>query len=168
MNEQEYTDLRIGDADREAAVAALGDHLSAGRLTIDEYGERTAKATSARTYAQLLDLFTDLPSPHPAPAADVLKPAAETPLVPTATAVPVPVRGGRLAPRIVRGLGWISGMVWFILLVTGHPQFWWLIFVPAIFYVFASQVWPTEADEQRRRRCSGADLDEETPHGRLT
>ena len=33
-------ELRIGDAEREAAVTALGEHYAAGRLTKDEYDER--------------------------------------------------------------------------------------------------------------------------------
>ena len=33
-------ELRIGDAEREAAVTALGEHYAAGRLTKEEYDER--------------------------------------------------------------------------------------------------------------------------------
>jgi hypothetical protein len=170
MSEREYTDLRIGDAEREAAVGALGDHLSAGRLTIDEYGDRMARATAARTHGELLQLFADLPAPRPAPAVDLRKDTTSPSQVPLASAAPaaLPVPANRLAPRIFRGLGWISGVAWFILLVTGHGQFWWLLFVPAIFYVFASQVWPSEKDERRRRRCSGAARDEDARHRELT
>jgi hypothetical protein len=73
--------MRIGDAERNSALDALGEHLSAGRLDIDEYGERSAKVTVARTTADLAALFTDLPAPHPtlsshsSPAA---RPAAST------------------------------------------------------------------------------------------
>jgi hypothetical protein len=56
--------LRIGDAEREAAVAALGEHYAAGRLTKVEYDERAERAWSARTSAQLWPLFTDLPRPE--------------------------------------------------------------------------------------------------------
>jgi hypothetical protein len=58
-------DIRIGDADREDALRALGAHFSAGRLDVDEYGERTAKATTARTRGEVVALFADLPDPHP-------------------------------------------------------------------------------------------------------
>ncbi len=57
--------LRIGTQEREAAYAALDTHLSAGRLDADEYGERYAKASMARTRPELDALFTDLPHPHP-------------------------------------------------------------------------------------------------------
>lgn len=58
--------IRIGDAERESAIEALGQHLTAGRLDMDEYGGRTAAASQARTVADLRALFDDLPAPHPA------------------------------------------------------------------------------------------------------
>jgi TM2 domain-containing membrane protein YozV len=58
--------LRIGTAEREAAVRILSDHMSEGRLTLEEYEERVAVALEARTQADLKPLFTDLPPPHPA------------------------------------------------------------------------------------------------------
>jgi hypothetical protein len=57
--------LRIGNAEREAAYAALSTHLDAGRLDPDEYGERYARASLARTRPELEALFVDLPLPHP-------------------------------------------------------------------------------------------------------
>jgi Flp pilus assembly protein TadB len=62
MSEQ-GPELRIGDAEREAAVAALGEHYAAGRLTKEEYDERSAKAWAARTSSALWPLFADLPRP---------------------------------------------------------------------------------------------------------
>jgi len=59
------TELRIGDTERESAMSALGEHLSAGRLDLDEYGERTAQVTTAKTRGELGALFADLPQPHP-------------------------------------------------------------------------------------------------------
>jgi hypothetical protein len=57
--------VRIGDADREAAVQALGEHYAAGRLTREEYDERADRAFAARTVAEVSGLFRDLPAPHP-------------------------------------------------------------------------------------------------------
>jgi len=54
-------ELRIGDAERESAVSALGEHYAAGRLTKEEYDERADRAMAARTSAQLFPLFADLP-----------------------------------------------------------------------------------------------------------
>ena len=60
------TELRIGDADREAAVRALGEHYAAGRLTREEFDDRSELAWAARTASQLWPLFTDLPRPQSA------------------------------------------------------------------------------------------------------
>jgi len=58
-------ELRIGTEERESALTALGDHLAAGRLDVDEYGERAARAAEATTVSALRPLFDDLPPPHP-------------------------------------------------------------------------------------------------------
>ena len=55
---------RIGDAEREAAVSALGEHYAAGRLTREEFDERAELAWAARTGSQLWPLFADLPRPQ--------------------------------------------------------------------------------------------------------
>ena len=55
-------EMRIGDSERDAAVAALGEHYVAGRLTKDEYDERSAVAWQARTNSDLAPLFYDLPA----------------------------------------------------------------------------------------------------------
>ena len=58
-------DLRVGDAERTAALDALGVHLGAGRLDIDEFGDRSERAAVAVRASELAALFTDLPAPHP-------------------------------------------------------------------------------------------------------
>lgn len=58
--------LRIGTAEREAAVRFLGEHMSEGRLSLEEYEERTAASLEARTRGELKSLFKDLPAPYPA------------------------------------------------------------------------------------------------------
>jgi hypothetical protein len=63
---------RIGDAEREVATARLGDHFAAGRLDHEEYDERLDAIWSARTRADLDQVFWDLPAlapPRPAPPA---------------------------------------------------------------------------------------------------
>jgi hypothetical protein len=57
--------MRIGTAERVAAQRALQEHLNAGRLPVNEYAERTARADSATLAAELAELFSDLPGPHP-------------------------------------------------------------------------------------------------------
>lgn len=53
--------LRIGDAEREQAQTALGEHYAAGRLDHDEYSQRLDRIWAARTRAELDPVFTDLP-----------------------------------------------------------------------------------------------------------
>ncbi len=59
--------MRVGTADRQAAMDSLADHFAQGRLDPDEFGERSAAAYAARTAGELEDLFRDLPSGHPSP-----------------------------------------------------------------------------------------------------
>jgi hypothetical protein len=60
-------DLRIGDAERDAAMAQLREHFVAGRLTFDELTERLDLALAAKTQRQIDSLLADLPRP-PKPA----------------------------------------------------------------------------------------------------
>jgi hypothetical protein len=61
-------DLRIGDADREAAAASLREHYAVGRLTLDEFNQRLDAVFHATTQSQLRQITRDLPH-APAPSA---------------------------------------------------------------------------------------------------
>ena len=74
--------LRIGNVERNAAMKALDAHLEAGRLGVEEYGDRSAKAAGATTADELEELFSDLPEPHPA------LPGGDGAPAPMATAAP--------------------------------------------------------------------------------
>jgi len=56
-----FNALRIGDSERDAAAADLGDHYTAGRLTLDELHERLEAAFAAKTFGQLAQIMADLP-----------------------------------------------------------------------------------------------------------
>ncbi len=56
---------RVGDADRQAAITALGEHWRAGRLDPAEHERRTTAAYSAVTRGDLEALFADLPGGMP-------------------------------------------------------------------------------------------------------
>jgi Flp pilus assembly protein TadB len=56
--------LRIGDAEREAAARELGEHFAQGRITADEHSERLEQIWAARTAADLAPAFRDLPRPR--------------------------------------------------------------------------------------------------------
>lgn len=67
--------LRVGDAEREAAVERLSRHAAAGRLTVAELEERVERAQRAVYADDLRALERDLPLParraarRPAPVA---------------------------------------------------------------------------------------------------
>jgi Domain of unknown function (DUF1707) len=54
-------DLRIGDADREAAAASLREHFAQGRLSLTEFNDRIDAAFAATTQGDLDDVTRDLP-----------------------------------------------------------------------------------------------------------
>ena len=55
-------EMRVSDAEREAAAAELREHFASGRLNQDELDERLAAVFAAKTRGDLNALFTDLPS----------------------------------------------------------------------------------------------------------
>jgi len=55
--------IRASDADREHAVGLLRDGYACGRITLDEFDERTTAAFASRTWGELRKLTQDLPAP---------------------------------------------------------------------------------------------------------
>ncbi|WP_310529857.1 DUF1707 domain-containing protein [Nocardioides sp.] len=99
-------DPRIGDAEREVATSRLGDHFAAGRLDHEEYDERLDAIWSARTRADLDQLFWDLPRAV-APVAPARGPlsARRGPVVPSF--VPVVVIGILVAVAVLKAAPWV-------------------------------------------------------------
>jgi hypothetical protein len=77
--------IRASDQERESVVDVLRDAYTDGRLTLDEFSERTAAAYAARTRGELQDLTGDLPVqpvfgaglPRPRPVAQLTPSAAQ-------------------------------------------------------------------------------------------
>ena len=67
--------IRVSDAERQVAAQRIGVAWAEGRLDDAEYDRRLAQAFAAVTYADLDQLFTDLPGSQPAPP-----PAAYVPM----------------------------------------------------------------------------------------
>ena len=67
--------MRASDADRDAVLAELSEHFQAGRLTLEEFDERSDLALRARTYGELADLTRDLPAPGRTPARSARPPS---------------------------------------------------------------------------------------------
>ena len=73
------SDIRVGDADRDATATQLREHYAAGRLTLDELNERLEQTFTARTGTDLNAVMRDLPSLDGA-RARAGGPAADSPL----------------------------------------------------------------------------------------
>jgi hypothetical protein len=54
-------EMRASDQDREHVVETLRTHYTEGRLNLEEFDERVARAYESKTLGELLDLTTDLP-----------------------------------------------------------------------------------------------------------
>jgi hypothetical protein len=62
MTDPEDVRMRAGDTDRQAAVDALTEHFTAGRLTASEYDDRVRQAYASTYLDELPALFADLPA----------------------------------------------------------------------------------------------------------
>jgi hypothetical protein len=54
--------LRASHADREQVIGTLKSAFVQGRLTEDEFGERVGQVYASRTYAELAEVTTDIPT----------------------------------------------------------------------------------------------------------
>ena len=59
------SNIRVGDAERDAVATQLREHYGDGRLTLDELNERLDQTLRARTAADLAAVTHDLPSVGP-------------------------------------------------------------------------------------------------------
>ena len=89
--------MRASDLDRDAVVATLREAYTAGRLTLEEFDERTTAAYTSKTWGELRKLTEDLPA-QPILGSDV--PGRHLPALPahpprTSGSVPPPIRHRR-------------------------------------------------------------------------
>ncbi len=106
--------IRIGDLERDAAAARLGENFAQGRLNHEEFNERLDAIWSARTRADLDQLFYDLPRPA------------------------VTQRASRPAPMVRRGMRHVLPMLVIAVLVgvailKAGP---WVLLIAAVWFVF--------------------------------
>jgi hypothetical protein len=78
--------LRASDADRDKALAELTDAFQAGRVTADEFDERSGQILSSRTRDELSAPLADLPKDR-SPATRSAAPVLATRIVAGASAV---------------------------------------------------------------------------------
>jgi hypothetical protein len=150
-------ELRIGDQEREAAVAALGEHYAAGRVTKDEYDERAERAWAAKTNSDLKPLFLDLPPLPSQRGGHPQRPGARsgrTPLVSPA----LPGQG----PEPRRSSGWgnrLPLLPVFVLLfvLVGLGLLPWPLALLGVFVWFKLALWagrhPRRGSGPRSRSC---------------
>lgn len=113
---------RIGDRERAAAASALGEHFAEGRLTREEYDERSSQVWSAKTAADLRPLFADLP------------PVGDT--QPRMARPPAPGPGTSWAGRGERAFRfpWVPAILLVIGLSFLLPGPWWLLLLGAVLF----------------------------------
>lgn len=152
--------MRVGDAEREEALRALGEHMSAGRLDLDEYGDRSAKVSATKTFGDLLALFADLPRPHPR-----LPEPVEAPKPAHTSKEMAPSWQNRpLAHRLYSALIPISAIVALVLFLT-LTRVWFVFLLPAVVIVLGGALfgndWNRDRGDwqrhKRRRRRDGWD-----------
>jgi hypothetical protein len=138
------SEIRIGDTERESALTALGDHMSAGRLDIDEYGDRTARVAAAKTRGELLTVFGDLPQPHP--KFGVPDPASVAAAATSAT--PVPTSSGMpLVRRLMTAAVPLAGIAVVLFFIT-HS--WVFFLIPAAVVLLRGAFYGDDWKHQRR------------------
>lgn len=67
MVAEEPPAVRVADADRDCVLTLLREHCVAGRLTLEEFSDRTDRALEARTQPHLEAVTSDLPSAESSP-----------------------------------------------------------------------------------------------------
>lgn len=106
-------DVRVSDAERDQAIDELSAHFQAGRLTQEEFEDRSGRALQARTGSDLTGLFTDLPRgglATPQPAGAAAGPGLGGPVVrggrlPVARVVVVAIIAAIVAGNVAAGTG---------------------------------------------------------------
>jgi len=110
--------IRASDQERESVVDVLRDAFTDGRLTFDEFEERTASAYAAKTWTQLRELTSDLPAQPVLGASLYQRPQAGQPQAIPPAIPPRRVRRDRPFDRVLPVL-----FVWIVIAAAaGSPS----------------------------------------------
>ena len=145
--------IRASDADREHVVEILREAYSAGRLTLEEFDERTTSAFAAKTWGGLRTLTSDLPLqarlavPQPEPE---VKPAPDKPL---------PVAAGPPRRRLSPMLPIL--VIWLGIALTAREPF---AFLPVLVILFMLLRLATRPPRSNRRGPHGRPGDHDSGH----
>ena len=90
--------IRASDKERDSVVDVLRDAYTDGRLTLEEFEERTSAAYASKTWTDLRELTSDLPV-EPVLGADLpQRPPTALPVAQVVPTLPRPRQGGRNRP----------------------------------------------------------------------
>lgn len=132
--------IRASDADREHVVEILREAYSAGRLSLEEFDERTTLAFASKTWGGLRDLTRDLPQQAR------LEIAQPEPQVKPARDKPLPVSAGpphrRLSPMLP------ILVIWLGIALTAREPF---AFIPVLVILFTMLRLATRPSRGSRR-----------------
>jgi hypothetical protein len=161
--EKRPVEPRIGDADRDQAVAFLQEHMAQGRIDSSEFDDRMSRALKAKTASELAVLFDDLPEPRPPSARDAsayqappwqqtAQPSFEIPpwqRTPAASPgiphhVHPAVPGRSKADTVLAAVAAGSWLAVILFCFATSWSYWWLMFIP----IFISTI----AGNMRQRR----------------
>jgi uncharacterized protein DUF1707 len=159
--DQRRPSLRASDADREQFVEALRQHHTEGRLTAEELAERTERAYTARTFADLDALAADLPPLRPPAPASGWDSSADD--LPRRMRPPGPRRSAAKANliRTVLWFGTLSVVLTVIWAATNFGGYFWpvwpmlgfmLAIAGQLFYVYG----PARFDDDQPPTADGA------------
>lgn len=146
--------IRASDADREHVVEILREAYSAGRLSLEEFDERTTTAFATKTWGGLRALTRDLPQqaslalPRPEPE---VKPAPEKPL---------PVAAGPPRRRLSPMLPIL--VIWLGIALTAREPF---AFIPVLAILFMLLRLATRPTRSNRYGPHGRPGDHDSGHG---
>jgi Domain of unknown function (DUF1707) len=125
--------IRVSDADRDRALTELSEHFQSGRLTQDEFEDRSGRALQARTGEDLGGLFNDLPQQSAAP----VRAATDDPAAPVPDYGGPRHAGGPSAARVIIGVIIAATIFGNVFGNAGHGHgFGWLVPVFILGFVF--------------------------------
>ena len=111
--------MKASDSDRDAVVSDLSEHFQAGRLTAEEFDERTGRALAARTWGELRDLLADLPATQPGPRAPAMRSLSARPWRSSGRFAPPPIAvlaGIGIAVAVLANVAHVRwGFIWLLL-----------------------------------------------------
>lgn len=117
----ENPDIRVGDAERSAALEQLSQHFVNGALSPDEFEQRTGEAAAARTRGDVAKLFADLP--------ELAAPRASAPATRHEAELEDMLARGRKVQTADAVIWSVATIVFFLGLFVFDWSYFWLAFV---------------------------------------